>query len=395
MRTHRHNAALFACLAITCMACLASSISATVFVDDNRYFVPANDTISYDVFVGAEEGVIDGVINHDLFIGAKKYIVSGEIRGNLNSGSQYATIRGQIGNSARIFAQNVIIDGTIDNNLLAFAQVIDLSNTSRIGNDIALFGNEISVSGEIGGDLLIHGGQIIISGKIGGDLKLKGNRISIVAPAEIEGDIDYNSRNKIKIDDEVIIHGDVDWEKIKDTDEDTGPINWAFKFVLFLCALVTGLIILPLCRHHTKIAAGQIIERPLVSLGVGFIAVCIAPVAFIVLAITIVGAPAAIILLFAFTIFFYIAKIYVAIALGRMTIRAFRKGADPKNGWSLILGLIILSILFVLPTVGWVIYFATVFFGIGAILLGAKKCREMAVSSIDSPCAPDNDEPLT
>ncbi|MCP4568631.1 MAG: polymer-forming cytoskeletal protein [FCB group bacterium] len=394
MRIRQNNAAGFALMTLACIMCLASVVSATVFTDGNRYFVPVGDTINDDVFAGVEEGVFDGVIAHDLFIGAKKYIVSGEILGNINSGSQFATIRGQIGNSARVFAQNIIIDGTIENNLLGFGEVIDLSNSSRIGNDVALFGSEVSVSGDIDGDLLIHGGQIIISGKIEGDVELEGRRISIVAPAEITGDISYKSRDKIKIDDDVILHGEVDWDKIKDEEDDTTPINWLLKIVLFLCALITGLILLPLCSHHTKIAAAQIIEKPVVCIGVGFIAICIAPVAFVILAVTVIGAPAAIILLFAFTIFFYIAKIYVAIALGRLTIRAFRKGADPKNGWSMILGLIILMILFSLPTIGWILYFATVFFGIGAILIGIKRCREMALSAIDSPCDPNNDKPI-
>jgi hypothetical protein len=89
----------------------------------------------------------------------------------------------------------------------------------------------------------------------------------------------------------------------------------------------------------------------------------------------IIGIPAGIMLLFAYTVFFYIAKLYVAIAIGRLGIRAFRKDVDPKQGWSLLFGLIILTLLFMIPVLGWLIYFAVIFWGIGGIVLGIRACR--------------------
>jgi len=100
--------------------------------------------------------------------------------------------------------------------------------------------------------------------------------------------------------------------------------------------------------------------------------------AFAVLLALIISIPVALILLFTYTVFFYVAKIYVAIAIGRIGIRAINKEIEPKQGWSLLLGLIILTILFVIPVLGWIVYFAVIFWGIGAILLGLRACRVTA-----------------
>ncbi len=373
-------------LLLLALAFLSSTAHASVFKKSGRYFVPAGDTINDDVALFTGEGVINGVITNDLYIGSREYTVSGEVNGSLNSFSQNAAIRGIIGNTANIFAYKLTVDGQVENNLTAFAYKIELSRGSRIGKDAFLAGAEISVTGEVGRNLNIDGDHVVISGKIGGDLNIKGGKMSIVAPAEILGDVEYKSSREIKIDDGVVIHGIVNWKKItpKEDKEEAGT-SWPFRIILFLCALITGLIIIPLFNQHTRAAAGQIAEKPLVALGLGFVAFCVSPFLITILTLTVIGIPAAIILLFVFAIFFYIAKVYVSIALGRLIVRAFRKGVEPKQGWSLILGLIILTLLFTIPVIGWIIYFGVIFFGFGAIIMGYRKLRTAMPQSEPQP----------
>jgi hypothetical protein len=115
------------------------------------------------------------------------------------------------------------------------------------------------------------------------------------------------------------------------------------------------------------------------SIGIGFVGVCIAPAAVVILLITVVGIPISIMLLFGLTIFFYTAKIYVSIAVGRMAMKLLGKGKEIKIGWALLLGLVILTILFSVPFVGWVAYFGVVFWGIGATVQAIQQCRQLPV----------------
>jgi len=154
-------------------------------------------------------------------------------------------------------------------------------------------------------------------------------------------------------------------------------ISWVTRVVLFLCSLATGLILILLANRHTHAAADFILSKPLMCIGIGFIGVCIAPVAIAVLLITIVGIPLSIMLLFALTVFFYLAKVYVSIAVGRMVFKLL--GRQIKIGWALLLGLVIVTILFTVPVLGWVCYFGVVFWGIGAIVLAVQQCRQLPV----------------
>jgi len=374
------------------MAVMAATTSASVFYSKDRYSVAENDTINDDIYMASGEGIFRGVVTGDIFVACKDYSVTGDILGSVNSVSQTATIRGTVGNSARIFARTIIIYGEINSNLLAFGQDIDIGDGSRIGKDATIFGQEVSLSGEINNDLIIECQQVVISGKIGGNVTIEADKISIVAPAEITGDITYKSKREIRIDDDVVVDGEIEWDKVEDKDSDSGSssINWGFRIVLFMASLVTGLFLLGFTNRHARIATSQVIDRPLVSLGVGFVAFCATPVAIVVLLALIIGIPVALILLFAYTIFFYIAKIYVAVAVGQVSIRAFRKDAQPKMGISLLIGLIILSILFAIPVLGWIVYFAVIFWGIGAILLALRACRMSAAANngVSAPTPP-------
>lgn len=352
--------------------------AATFYAKKPRIVVLPADTIRDDIYIAGKEAAIDGVVTHDVCIACRSYKISGEIQGSLNSGSQNADIRGIIGNSARIFASQLTVDGQIKNDLLAFASEIQLNRTSIITNSAFLFGGRVSTSGEIGGKLTVRASDALISGKIGGDVDIKADRITIVAPTEIAGKLRYRSKEEIKIDSGVVITGGV--EKVNLTPEELAAekesgINWPFRIGLFLCSLVTGLILSVLINRHTRTAEGFVVSKPLICIGIGFIGACVAPIAIFILLITIVGIPIGIMLLFALTIFFYTAKIYIAIAAGRMVVKLLGRGKEIKIGWALLIGLVILTILFAIPYLGWIAYFGVVFWGIGATVLAIQQCR--------------------
>lgn len=374
---------VFLFLLTLALSILATSVSASRFYSRNRYSVTAADTINDDIYLAASEGVFSGVVNGDIIIACRDYSIDGEVLGSVNSVSQTVTIKGTVGNSVRVIGETIIIYGNINSNLLAFGRDIEIGEGCRIGKDATIFGEEVSFSGEIGHDLKVEAEQIVISGRIDGDLSVEAGKISIIAPAEITGDIDYKSKRELRIEDDVIVGGEINWNRIEADDKKSGDagIGWVLRIMLFMASLVTGLFIIGFTNRHARVASDQVIHKPLVSLGVGFVAFCIAPIAILVLMALIISIPVALILLFAYTIFFYIAKIYVAIAIGRIGIRAFRKNVEPRQGWSLFFGLIILTILFGIPVLGWIIYFAVIFWGIGAILLGLQACRVSAVAN--------------
>ncbi|MCK5126007.1 MAG: polymer-forming cytoskeletal protein [candidate division Zixibacteria bacterium] len=367
------------------------SISAFEFKATDRFTLPASDTIPDDFYItcggaqfmiGSESrgpggAFIEGTVLGDVCLFGGAYYMTGEIQGNLNSASQRATVRGKVGRTARLAGEYVTFDGEIGKDIIVFARETELGSSSVVRQDASIMGEDVSLNGTIERNVIIYAKDVIISGKIGGDVNIEAESITIVSPAEIDGDLQYKSRREIKIDDDVIIGGEIDWEKVsKDKDKTESETDWGLEIVLFFCSLVTGLIMISLFKHHTSLSVAQMKAHWLPSFGLGFVFIFAAPFAMIILMITIIGIPAAIILLFAYTVFFYIAKIYTAIVLGNIIINAFRKNVEPKNAISLVTGLLALTIIFHLPFIGWLGYIMTLFFGLGALLRGIHECRK-------------------
>jgi len=363
---------------------LAGSLSATMFQDEGRFSVTPGDTIDDDIMLAISEGTVDGTVTGDVLVACRKFNVTGDIGGSFNCIAQYAIMRGLVERSTRILAQEITIDGRINGNLLAIGSTTDISYRSEIGQDLTVIGNQISINGTVGRNLMIRGDKVIISGKIDGAVDIKAKSISIVAPAEINGDIFYKSVNEIEIDEDAIIGGEIEWEEIKPEEVEEGGILWGFRFIMALCLFVTGLILIPLTKKHVHSAARHIVKKPLMAIGIGFIAFCAMPVAVIFLAVIIVGIPASIILFCLYITFLYISKIYVAVALGGLIIKRLRS-TEPGWIWSLLLGIIILTLLFTIPVIGMVIYAITVFAGLGGIILAIRECQIAEPRNNDTP----------
>lgn len=373
----KHQLSLLFCIISIFFLVIATRESpASTFLSDKRIVISPADTLDDDLYAFGQDGIISGQVTHDVISFVQRQNINGVIGGTLISGSFDAIIRGEIKNSALIFAFKLYIDGIINNNLTAYAYEIEISPGSRIGKDVTLKASEISIAGNIERNLILEADEVVIAGRVGGNIKITANKITVTSPAEIIGDIDYRSPNEILIDDNVSVGGEIYWKDTSKTEvtRDDG-IDWGFRIYVMLAFLLSGLIIIPVFNKHTRTSAMQIVEKPLVTLGIGFISFCVAPIAMVILFVTLVGIPASFMLALIFAIVFYVGKVYVAIALGWMTIRAFRKGARPRQGWSLLLGLFILMFIFAIPVAGVILYFAAVFFGFGAFILGVNQCR--------------------
>jgi hypothetical protein len=102
------------------------------------------------------------------------------------------------------------------------------------------------------------------------------------------------------------------------------------------------------------------------SLGLGVGILAGVPVAIIIAAITLIGLPAALMLLAVYLAAIYLAKIWVGAFLGRILLK--RSGASTGDWWlGLLVGLLILTIVGFIPYLGGLLRFGVVCLGLGAL----------------------------
>lgn len=282
-------------------------------------------------------------------------------------------ISGEVGGSFRGGAQNISLDGKLKRNFLGFAASINLKESSEVGGDVIAFCGELKVSGKVGKGIKGSVGSMVISGIIDGDVNVKADEISIMPDAKINGNLFYKSKKEAKIEKGAQITGETKWTKLtpkKKKGLTGGKILVKF---LFLCAsIVTGLFMLLIAKKEVKAAKEAVFKDFLKNLGLGFVFVICIPIAICILLFTVIGIPISIIVLFAYLVLFYIAKIFVGYALGERVLQLFKTNGIPAPAWSLLTGLVILYILFLIPYLHWIFYLLALFVGFGCIFQAKK-----------------------
>jgi cytoskeletal protein CcmA (bactofilin family) len=351
--------------------------SATVFRARDNVFIPEHQIIDDDLFLGGNNIKVDGTVKGDLIVGSRTFIQTGQVSGSVISAGQNLDILGEIQGSVRALSQNTNINGVINRNVINIGASLNIRHTGKVKGDVTALGNELNVEGEIGRKLRATVGSVMISGIIKGDVKIKANSITLMPTARINGDFIYKSEKKAKIEPGALIAGETEWTKLKCEEEEKkgffNTSNVIIRSLLLLACIVTGLFLILIANKYVQAAEKNVFDSFLKSLGLGFILMICIPVAIVVFLATVIGIPIALITLFVYLVLFYISKIFVGIAVGEKILTGFAKDKVAPLGWSLILGLIILTILTNLPYIGWIFYIVIVFTGFGAAILARKE----------------------
>jgi cytoskeletal protein CcmA (bactofilin family) len=350
---------------------------ATQFKSADNFFFPDTAIITDDLVTVGGNIKLDGIIEGDLISASRSLVQSGLILGSLNAGAQDLDVLGEVKGSVRGFAQNVTVNGTLDRNLIAFGYSVDIKPGAEIRKDVTVFCGKMILDGKVGGSLKGSVGELVISGVVNRDVSVEADKITLMSTARILGNLKYKSKKEAKIESGAQVSGETIWTEQKAAGEKKPKSIFSGKPIipemLFLLALmVTGVVLTLIFRKDAHQAKQAVADSFLKTLALGFVVMVCVPIAVIILIISIIGIPIAAIALFAYAILIYIAKIPVATFLGEKIIKALGKEGEPPLIWSMLLGLVVLTLVLNIPYLDWLIYFLVLFTGFGAIISSQK-----------------------
>jgi hypothetical protein len=247
------------------------------------------------------------------------------------------------------------------------------------------------IDGIVVGNIDGTSSKTVISGRIDGDVCIETDQLIITSPTTIKGELCYTSPNEAIIDQGVIIEDEIIWkEKTTQTDGDftlADDVSFVLNFILFLAALLTGFVFILLFRNHVNRTVEQLKTNFWHSFAIGCLSFLGLTFGAIIPAVLIIGIPVSIMMFILGMILFYIGKIYVGIALARYLFSLINKKVRLPIGIELIIGLILLTVLFGLPIIGWVIYIATFLLGTGAAINGCIAISRNSKAMVSTPTA--------
>ena len=368
-------------LATALLMGLATALGATQFKSVENYTLPSDQRLEDDLIITGKNVRIEGEIAGDLLSACRSASLNGHIENSAFNASQYLTVDGHIQGSLISFCQDLNLSGSVGRNLTAFAAHVLINREAVVEGQLSVYAGELDLEGEVRNGLRAGCDEIVISGTVDGDVKIETEKLTILESAVIEGGLQYKSPNQARIDPKAKISGEIKWtEKVK-KDEKSGVYRKVgpFKGTLLLANLVTGAVLIALFRRRWDLSQKAISQTFLKSLGLGFVlAVCV-PIAAIVLMITVLGIPLALMSLVAYGIIFYLAKLIFSTMAGNWLLKYLTKKESVSLIWAFLLGYILFWAITGFKVIGTILYILAFLVGFGGIVLGNRNNGKSAV----------------
>jgi len=246
---------------------------------------------------------------------------------------------------------------------------VNISKGGEIGWDLLAGAQRLSVEGKVGGDIKGGADEGILGGDVGGNVDLRLKELTLLPSTNIKGNLTYSASRKAEIPKEARIQGKVIFKTIP-----TPPVKpirrekpLALKLFWLLSLIATGAVLVLLFPRHMREIGSNMLDRPWLNMGWGFIALVVTPIGAMLIAITLIGIPLSLISLFIYFIAIYLSTPIVGTALGMKILQRLLRREDVNLYLSMAVGIVIFYIFQNIPIIGLIISLLGVCWGLGGL----------------------------
>ena len=327
-----------------------------------------------NVYMTGPDVRIDTPVGGDLLAAAGRIAVDQRVLGDAILGGGSIDIRAPIGDDLRAAAGIFHLSSRVEGEALIAAGSIAFGPSAEIRGHARLAGNDVVIAGKFASGVTVWSRHVIVFGDIQGPLVISGEQIEIMPSARIYGDVSYSGPHEIKVHPGAMIQG-----SITRTESAIAiprpkvriPGLPALKPLLMFGLLAAGMLLLAVFPHFTVESARLLRGSALKSLGLGTAILFSLPPIIMLLMITIIGIPLALVLAAAYAIALLAGYLVTAFFIGDRLLEFSRK-APPTYAWrvgALAVALLLLWLLRAIPYLGGIAILFALIFGMGAMLL--------------------------
>ncbi|MGE5454558.1 MAG: hypothetical protein ACM3O9_05105 [Methylocystaceae bacterium] len=311
--------------------------------------ITADTNILGDVYLIGEEIHLGGDIKGDVFCLAQKVIIDGKVDGDV-----------------RVIAGEMELNGSCTGSVTALGDSFWLWQEASCGNLFVATGSA-QLNGTVNGSLRGQTDTMYINGTVTGKTDLRANsQLSIGSKAILQGGLVYESPAKLKTEKGASISGTTHYKSIAPPKEK--GVNLTAVLISWLSAMVAWWLAGVLKPSIWQNWGYSLASHPWTSLFLGSLALLALPPLLVLLMFSIVGIPAALMLVAMTVIVGYLGRVVVAVGIGIYMVRS----AKIKPAIAIMIALIPLILLTYLPGVGVMFMLSYACLGLGSLLYNLR-----------------------
>lgn len=330
--------------------------------------------IAGDYFGAAATATLANPVEGDAFVAGGHVEVSKPVNGSVLAAGGSVSVLDRVGGDVVATGGSATIDAAVGGNARIAAGEVEVTRRAHVVGKATLVGGHVSVLGKVGRQLVVFGERVSLDGEIAGNVTVAARSLSIGPNARITGKLTYRGSLPAYIDPAAVLTGGINYLSFDFEDETYQPVArvvaWAgaiaFTLGLFLIGMIAILIAPEMTAHASLLGR----RRPLSSIGLGLVTIVCVPVAVILLMVTVIGIPFAFMLLLAWPmmlIFGYLTGVMVV----SDAVAGPSADARGRRIFLLAMGLGVMLLFARVPIAGWAIGMLLLVMGVGAMMLNA------------------------
>ena len=345
-----------------------------------RAVLRAGQIVQGDYFAFGPHVEISGIVNGDLYAAGGEVLIDGVVNGDVIVAGAKVILSGTVAQDARIAGAQVTVSGTIGRNATLGGADVHLTETAKVRDNLIAGGGHVQLAGSVGRDARVGAWKATLSNQIERDLIVAAGSVRLTSKATVGGRLRYWGEAAPSIDEEATVRGAITQRPL--------PEGWSIErarqglvgirlmaaFIGFVSTLILGLVLLRVYPVFARRVTATIRERPTAALGWGTVALVATPVVALSFVVTLFALPIGLLLFALYGATVYLARVYAITYVGQILIR--RQEDSSSLAWPFVAGLVLYSVLSLIPVVGGLLTLLTVLFGLGALLVSKKELIE-------------------
>jgi hypothetical protein len=334
--------------------------------------VPAKNAYLHDRSV-----LVETETTGDLLAAGWSVTANAPVRADALLAGMSVNVLAPVEGDLRAAGQDVAVDAYVGGEAMLAGRNVSLTAEADVTGDLAAYGDTVTVNGSVGGDLHVRAAKIVLNGTVAGNADLEATESLVLGPdARVDGGLDYRApkgqtfRGQVA---DVSYLGAVEDGRGKAADwrsDRTPGRRFGDWFGGAVAMLVLAAVAFLISKRGTAKVAETGGRRFWSSVGLGLAVMVGVPVVIVVLAVTIIGLPLALLVLLAYLAFLLVTFALTGPVAGEWLVRRVPRLAKREFGWMIVIGGVVgLKVVSAVPFVGGLVFFLASLSSAGALVL--------------------------
>lgn len=365
----------------------------TILILATLLIAPASVFAAPSSFLFAEEPLASSSVPGNGYVVGNSVVITAPVKEDVVGIGGSVVAAGEVGADALFFGGSISVRAPVKGDLRAAGGSVQI--TQAVGGDLLATGYKVDALGRIGGsvfvaaanvsvldgaagEVTIYGNNVLLAGDFDSNVRVvAGGAVRLSEGTRIKGSFTYEAPEPAYIPDSVVVDRGVEYTSASYLpDAGTSRVLAVASIGIFLLVRIIGALILAglLAGLFPKLAEALVsratnvrVRSLLLTTLLGFATLVATPILVIFLALTFVGAGIAFVIFVSYALLVALAIIYAGVMLGVLLVRRFtnRRTILWHDG---MLGMLVLSLVTLVPFLGGVVAIAFTTFTTGALL---------------------------